>query len=227
MILDYSKQEDLIKVQNFNHRINVIGCGALGSWLTFFLLKMGFKDVHVYDYDTIEEHNLPNQNFEESQIGCLKVDAIASIYNRYFNDEEYKRLTIHNEKVDEEIASTMKGIIFCGVDSMKARKMIYTHSFKYGLADLWIEDRIGLWGAYVYMLDKADPDFIAKAKKYEGTLYDDVEAEVSSCGISQTGLPAAVNAASVMIMEMIRWYRNEVDKWRIEYQIPEMYAVTE
>lgn len=59
MITDFSKQTELIKVHEFNEKINVIGCGAGGSWLTFFLLKMGFNNIHVYDYDVIEEHNLP------------------------------------------------------------------------------------------------------------------------------------------------------------------------
>ena len=33
------------------------GAGGIGSWLTFFLAKIGFSPI-VYDFDTIEEHNL-------------------------------------------------------------------------------------------------------------------------------------------------------------------------
>ena len=33
------------------------GAGGIGSWLTFFLNKAGFKTI-VYDFDVIEEHNL-------------------------------------------------------------------------------------------------------------------------------------------------------------------------
>ena len=69
MVTDYRKQTNLIEVENVDIPIHVIGCGALGSWLVFFLLKMGFKNITVYDFDTIEEHNLPNQCFMERQIG--------------------------------------------------------------------------------------------------------------------------------------------------------------
>ena len=67
--MDYRKQINLIDVNRVNTPINIIGCGALGSWLVLFLLKMGFKNIYVYDFDTIEEHNLPNQAFLEKQIG--------------------------------------------------------------------------------------------------------------------------------------------------------------
>ena len=39
--MDYRKQINLIDVEEVNVPINVIGCGALGSWLVLFLLKMG------------------------------------------------------------------------------------------------------------------------------------------------------------------------------------------
>lgn len=227
MITDYTKQVDLIKPHEFNHHIHVIGCGALGSWVAFFLLKMGFGNVHVYDFDTVEEHNLPNQNFEESQIGCLKVEAFASVYSRYFNDEGMERLIIHNEKLDEDKVMSLKGIIFSCVDSMATRKMLYETAFKYGLADLWLEGRLGLWGAYKYALYKGDPKMMEKCKKYEETLYDDTEAEVSACGVSQTALPSAVNCASMMIMDMIRWNDGKLDFWKNEYQIPELYNMAE
>ena len=73
MIEDYRKQMELIEVEKFNKRINVIGCGALGSWLIFYLLKMGFENIHVYDFDEIEEHNIPNQLFKENQIKKKKL----------------------------------------------------------------------------------------------------------------------------------------------------------
>ena len=218
MITDYTKQSELILPHEFKHRINVVGCGALGSWLVMFLLKMGFENVHVFDFDTVEEHNIPNQIFKESDIGRSKIGAMLNIYNEFFKDETKQRLVIHDDLIDEYNANQLKGIVFSAVDSMSARKEIYEFAFKYGQADLWIEARIGLWGAYVYMLDKADP----KYKEYEETLYEDTEAEVSACGVSQTALPAAVNCASLMIMQMIRWWREENTYWKVEYQIPEL-----
>lgn len=223
MVTDYSKQMELIKTHEFNERINIIGCGALGSWLAFFLLKMGFEKIHVYDFDEIEEHNLPNQLFREKDIFSPKVDALASIYNEFFQDNT-SRLIIHNTKITEDNAHMLSGVVFSCVDSMTIRKTIYENCYKYGTAKFWCEGRLSIWGAYIYTLYKDGTDW---TEKYEKTFYADEEAEVSSCGVSQTGLPSSVNAASMMIMQMIRWFREETPLNKIEYSIPEMITMTE
>ena len=223
MVTDFTKQEELIDVNKFDQRINVVGCGSLGSWLTFFLLKMGFKDIHVYDFDTVEEHNLPNQLFCEDDIEKYKVNAMQDIYYWFFNDEIDKdRINIHKSKIDSSNASSLKGTVFSCVDSMKARKEIYENCFKYGLADLWIEGRLSLFGAYVYTLDRKDEVIF---NEYDKTLYDDEETEVSVCGVSQTALPSAVNAASTMLMQMINYHRGNDVTHQVQYAMPEFYTL--
>lgn len=224
MITDYSKQSELIEVSKFNEPIHVIGCGAVGSWLTFFLLKMGFKNITVYDFDEIEEHNLPNQMFTEKQIGTLKVDAINRIYKMFFNDEDIKRLTFEPMRVSKPIAKRFKGIVFCCVDSMKTRKLLYEACCKEGNIDAWFESRIGLFGSYIYTLTQMNDKCF---KEYEKTFYADEEAEVSPCGVAQTALPSAVNCASNMLMQMISYIRNGNDVCNeIMYQIPNMLSIT-
>ena len=117
MITDYSKQVDLIKPHEFTERINIVGCGAIGSWLAFFLLKMGFGNIHVYDFDTIEEHNIPNQLFKESDIFSAKVDALLNIYNEHFNDDT-QRLKVHKTEITQDNAHVLSGVVFGCVDSM-------------------------------------------------------------------------------------------------------------
>lgn len=212
--MDYRKQINLIDVNRVNTPINIIGCGALGSWLVLFLLKMGFKNIYVYDFDTIEEHNLPNQAFLEKQIGMLKVKAMEDICNNNCFDAK-ERVTFIDKKITSRDVLRLEGIILCAVDSMKVRESIYANSIKRGLCDLFIEARLSIYGAYVYSLTQ-NTDF----NEYEETLYDDEEAEVSPCGVSQTALPSAVNAASIMIMQMIEWLNGHEPTSRIEYSIP-------
>jgi len=217
LILDYSKQSELINTLEVEEQIHIIGCGALGSWIGFILLKMGFNNIHMYDFDTIEEHNIPNQLFMESQIGTTKTDAMMEIYKNFFIDADL-RLTVHHGKLDED-SPILPGIIFCAVDTMSSRKELYEKLFKYSTAGtLWIEGRLSLYGAYVYTLPHNVPDMYTK---YETTLYDDVEAELSACGVSQTALPSAINTATVMIMNMIE-YINKPDGIynELQYSIP-------
>ena len=223
MVTDYTKQMELIEVHKFDKRINIIGCGAVGSWLSFFLLKMGFKNIHVYDFDVVEEHNLPNQMFTEKQIGKEKVQALFELYSDLFQEEK-NRLTIHKERVTKDNAIGLQGVVFCCVDSMGARRDIYTHCYKYGQAELWIEGRIGLFGAYVYTLNEKN---LSICEKYQDTLYADEEAEVSACGVSQTALPAAVSCVTTMIMQMIAWHRGNELQNVIQYQLPDYLNITE
>lgn len=222
MIIDYTKQSDLIDVLRFDKPIHILGVGALGSWIAFFLLKMGFKNIHIYDYDNIEEHNLPNQMFMENQIGKSKLDAIEEIYKNFFIDEDL-RITKHYGKLNAD-SNLLKGIVFCAVDSMKSRKELFERFCKYSTKiTLWIEGRLSLYGAYVYTVPNSSQEFY---KFYENTFYEDTEAEVSACGISQTALPAAVNAASIMIMNMIEFTKDPSSPYNaIEYSVPWMDCI--
>ena len=212
--MDYRKQINLIDAEEVNIPINIIGCGALGSWLVLFLLKMGFKNITVYDFDNIEEHNIPNQCFSESQVGMAKVEAMDSLC-KMFNKDAEERVKFVNKKITARDVWDLKGIILCAVDSMKTRKVIYENSIRRGECDLFIEARLSIWGAYVYSLTKN-----TVFERYEETLYADEEAEVSPCGVSQTALPSAVNAASIMIMQMILWLNGEEPESKLEYSIP-------
>ena len=225
MILDYSKQMNLIEpYKDCNKRINIIGCGAGGSWLTFFLLKMGFNNIHVYDFDEIEEHNIPNQCFSERHIGVPKTHAMLDVYDYFTKDEFEPRLKIHNQKITEDNAHMLSGIVISCVDTMKDRKMLYEMCYKYGQAELWIEGRLSIYGAYIYTLSKDGKDYTAE---YEKSFYEDEEAEVSACGVSQTALPSAVNQVSIEIMQMIAWLKGEPFHNKIQYAIPDMIVFTE
>lgn len=221
MITDYSKQETLFRPSNYSRRINIIGCGACGSWLAFFLLKMGFKNIHVYDYDVVEEHNIPNQLFKESHIGSLKVTSLKNIYNEFFYDDD-ERLTVHPDPITTANANRLKGVIFNCVDSMTAREYIYERAYKFGQAELLIEDRLSVYGGYIYTLGKSLDN---NNEEYEKSFYDDEDAEVSACGISQTALPAAVTTASIMIMQLISWIKKENVHFKVLYTIPDMYSI--
>ena len=225
MITDFTKQVELIEVEKFEIPIHVVGVGSLGSWVTHFLLKMGFKNITIWDFDTIEEHNLPNQFYREKDIGKSKVDATGQLYLEFFTDEEYRIKTNHI-KLTEQNANALEGIVFMCVDSMAVRKELYEMAVKYGQKNIqmWIEARLSIFGAYMYTITKRNTDVF---NEYEKTLYDDEEAEVSVCGVSQTALPSATNTASMMVMQMISWWRGNDVYNKIEWSIPDLTVFKE
>ena len=59
-----------------NKTISIIGCGALGTVTAELLLRSGITNLHLYDRDIVEEHNLQRQLFNLTDINTPKVDAL-------------------------------------------------------------------------------------------------------------------------------------------------------
>ena len=78
-----------------NNEICLVGgAGGIGSWLCFFLTKIGFK-VNVYDFDLVEDHNLGGQLFQQSDVGKTKVNAIQRIVDDFCGS----RISTFNERI--------------------------------------------------------------------------------------------------------------------------------
>lgn len=198
---DYSRQVNILNPEEFKLPIHIIGAGATGSWVAFSLAKMGLNNITVYDFDEIGMHNLPNQMFNLVQIGKNKANAIRT------NIKSYTGINIkaRNTKVEGNIP--LQGIVFLLTDTMKSRKDIYYKSIKNNpMVDLLIETRMDLRGGRIYAINPKDR---LQTKIYEETLYDDSEAEISACGVSQTVLPSALAITSHAIWKLLNFINNE------------------
>ena len=115
---DYSRQVNILNPEEFNTKINIIGAGATGSWVAFSLAKMGLSNLHIYDFDEVGMHKLPNQMFGVRDIDRNKALSIRNIIKLFTGFTVNAR----NEKVDGSVP--MQGIVFMLTDTMKSRKDI-------------------------------------------------------------------------------------------------------
>lgn len=211
--MNYSRQLELYDADNRQDRVYIIGAGATGSWLTLILGKLGVFNISVIDYDVIEEHNLPNQFFKNSQVGMFKVNALQKNMNDYYSktDRSIDKCTAAvgtppNENTSsisfENLNTAIQGntryyktaTVFCLVDSMKARKEILEGLLNVGCNNIrFIETRMGLTGYRIYDIDLSNNK---EVEKYKETLYSDEDAEVSACGTSQSIVSTAMQCAS-------------------------------
>lgn len=199
---DFSRQINIFDPEEFNKPVHVIGAGAVGSWLAFSLAKMGIQNIHIYDFDEVGMHNLPNQLFGLHDIDGNKAIKIANIIRKFTG----YRVRGRNVKVDG--TQPLQGIVFMLTDTMASRKKIYDMSIRNNPnIDLLIETRMDLRGGRIYAID---PKNIEQTKRYEETLYSDDESEVSACGVSQTVLPTAIGIVSNAIWKLLN-YINEED----------------
>lgn len=204
MSISFIRQMDVINPALFEHEINVIGAGATGSWAVLFLAKMGFKIINVWDFDEVEDHNLPNQAFQLKSVGKSKAEEIKRIVDTASDVE----INVFNEAF--EGGDTVNGVVFVLTDTMKSRSEIWMESLKYNPnVKLVIETRMDYNGGRVYTVD---PMNMTHIQKYEETLYTDEEATTagpSACGATATIVTTAVDIVSHAIWNMINWFNDE------------------
>lgn len=182
-------------------RVDVIGCGATGSRIVISLAKLGVENIHVWDFDKVEEHNLANQAFGLGDVGTLKVDALAQLVHK----DTGVRVQPHAEKVDG--SQQLGEIVFLLTDTMASRKEIWEHGIKFKLySKLLVETRMGVDNGRVYAINPCKRSHILE---WEKTLYSDEETEVSACGASISIGPTAEIIAGLAVWQMIRWFTVE------------------
>jgi molybdopterin/thiamine biosynthesis adenylyltransferase len=69
----YDRQKTLkLKIPK---KVAVVGCGGIGYWVAKFLAMGGCENIHLYDPDVIEEHNLNRLDIPMRFIGKNKADV--------------------------------------------------------------------------------------------------------------------------------------------------------
>ena len=182
-------------------RVDVIGCGATGSRIGLSLAKLGVENLHLWDPDTVEEHNIPNQAFGLEDVGNLKVEALARLIERDTGVRAYA----HAEKANGQ--GPFLDVVFLLTDTMASRKEIWEKDLKFRPdTRLLIETRMGADTGRVYAFN---PSKLVHIREWEKTLCTDQEAEVSACGASVSVGPTAEIIAGLAVWQMIRWFAVE------------------
>jgi len=164
------------------------GAGGIGSWVAFFLSKIGFH-LALYDFDTVETHNLGGQLFKQSSVGKPKVEAVQEILLEFCSSE----INIFNERITE----TSPGHYFCisAFDNMEARKIMFNIWKKFALLHpekaIFIDGRLELESFQIFCVT---PD---KIEEYEKHLFHDSVIEEAACTLKQTSHTAAMIATTM------------------------------
>lgn len=184
--MDFWRQADVVNRTDLNRYPQIlVGAGGLGSPIGLTLLKMGVTDLTVYDFDHVEEHNVPNQLFrlsdakkDEQGRGRLKVAALAEIYAAFTGVQIKAVPTLF------PVPSKPRGIVITTVDSMQARADIWHGCIKFNMGVPWyLEARMGAEEGRIYVINPSDPDHV---ELYERSLYTDAEAVELPCTAKAT-----------------------------------------
>lgn len=198
---DFWRQLDIFNPDSFNDEVHIIGVGATGSWIAYVLAKYGIKKIHAWDFDTVAAHNPPNSVYGNNDIGKKKVDALAEKLLR-----ECDCLVVpHDELVDG--TQRLSGFVFLCPDKMSARQQIWYGALKLKpQVKLVVETRLG---AELGQIHTIRPLLKADVNGFEGTLYDDDEAEESACTYRAIASNVSV-IAGIAAHKLIKYASGEV-----------------
>ena len=169
-----TRQLDIVPEEKLRTRITIIGAGAIGSFTALSLAKMGFKDITVYDDDTVDAENMNSQFYPLHMIGRSKVQALREVVEMFTGTQ----IKPKEERIDD--TSLIRGnIAISAVDSMKARDTISKQC-----ASTWLID--GRMGAeYISLHSVYLPD-TEQVDNYKRSLYSDEEAIQERCTAKST-----------------------------------------
>ncbi len=168
---DYMRQLDIVSPNKLRFPITVIGAGGIGSPLVIALTKMGCSDVTVIDFDSLEEHNLPNQLYPIAEVGQAKVEALANTVSLFSENT----IAIRAERFENQ---PLSGVVICCVDNMATRQAVW-QKVKLNLSvPLYIDARMAGEVAQVFALSPIDTE---KSVDYEALLFTDEEAQEIAC----------------------------------------------
>ncbi len=182
-------------------RVDVVGCGAVGSKMAMELAKLGVRNLHVWDSDRVERHNIANQLYGLNDIGAYKVDALAA---RVLADTGLT-ITVHRQNVEGPVA--LGRIVLIAVDSMTARRTIFASSLHLKFTtELVVETRMGVEELRVYGFN---PNRRESVQQWNDSLYDDTNTVENACQARTTVGATAGITACLAVHRFLQWYRRE------------------
>ena len=205
--MDLSKSYDFFQPEKDNTRIHIIGCGSVGSTIAENLARCGVTMMTLWDFDSVEAHNIVNQMFRQQDVGKPKVEALKDILTD-INPDIVDRLELKPEGWQGKMLS---GCLFLCVDDISLRRKIVEQHMDSPYVKAMFDFRTLLESAQHYAADWADhkmkQGFLASMQ----FTHDEaaVETPVSACGVT-LGVATTVRAiCAVGVANFIRFSKGE------------------
>jgi molybdopterin/thiamine biosynthesis adenylyltransferase len=203
--LSLIRHQEIFDASKFQHiPIHIIGCGATGSRVWLSLVELGLDNLHAWDFDKVEPHNLPNQIFLNQHIGMLKVNALIDYYYRKTGQHPPETMSFNDVKFGPDTIQPVdiSGIVFLLTDTMASRREIFSILQDCSAVPLIIETRMASSYGDVKTINPFDQQAV---DTWLASLTDDDQAEVSSCGASISVGPTAAIIANLAVWQLIQF----------------------
>ena len=180
--MDLSKSYEYFQPDKDKSRLHIVGCGSVGSTIAENLARCGLTNFMLWDFDTVEKHNIVNQMFRQQDVGRLKVEAMRDILIE-INPDCKDTIKIQPKGWD---GNTLSGYIFLCVDNIDIRREIVTKHMDNPSVKAVYDFRTALESAQHYAADWTDRKMKEDLLATMQFTHDEAnqEDEVSACGVT-------------------------------------------
>lgn len=193
--MDLSKSYDFFQPEKDKSKIHIIGCGSVGSTVAENLARCGLKNFVLWDFDTVEEHNIVNQMFRQQDVGRKKVEALKELLTE-INPALSDTIKIKPEGWNGKLLS---GYIFLCVDNIELRREIVEKHMNTPYVKAMFDFRTLLESAQHYAADWSDYKMKKDLLKSMQFSHEEAaeETPVSACGVT-LGVATTVRLISAL-----------------------------
>lgn len=205
-MMDLRKSYDFFQPDMLEGRVHIIGCGAVGSTIAENLARFGITKMTLWDFDTVEAHNVANQMFRATDIGKLKVDALAEMLAE-INPDIAADLKLEK---DGWHGQRLSGYVFLAVDSIDLRREI-AEKFKDNIyVKAMFDFRMALLDGQHYAADWQDSKMVEDFLATMNFTHEEAHAEetLSACNIPMSVVPTVRNLVGYGVSNFINFVKN-------------------
>ena len=203
--MDRSKLLEFFDATKYRHEYHVIGCGAIGSHVCEELVRIGVPEIHIYDFDTVDSHNITNQMFLYTDIGRTKISACEE-YMKSINPDV--KVYTHSEGLQEPYV--VNGICIMCVDNIDLRKKIVKANYYNPYCKAIMDFRMRLTDAQYYFAagdNQFEKDNLLATMDF--THEEAHEATpVSACGVELSVVYTVKAITAFGIANMVKWMQD-------------------
>ena len=181
-IMDLSKVYEFFQPEKVDGKIHIVGCGSVGSTVAENLARCGVTDFVLWDFDTVEAHNVANQMFTQPDINRPKVEALRDILVN-INPEIADRIKLEPKGWKGKL---MSGYIFLAVDNIDIRREIVEKHYDSPYVKAVFDFRTMLESAQHFAADWSDEAMKKSLLNSMQFSHDEASSEtpVSACGVT-------------------------------------------
>ena len=180
--------------ENTETFVMVGGAGGIGSWVSLLLARAGFKPI-IYDFDTLETHNMSGQLFGQRHIEQQKVVALQEIIKDFTGED----VLVFDERIDKQTPANNYTI--AAFDNMKARRdMFETWNNTFGDNEdaIFIDGRLTGEQMFIFSIKGGKTHHLERIEYMQNHLPGDDEVEDAPCTLKQTSHSAAMIASHIV-----------------------------